>query len=201
MKFGRVLVCLMCLGCFVALGCSKGSDGPTGPAGAAGATGSTGATGPTGATGSANVIFGNWTAIPSWTLETDPNSRVQRFTSLAPAQLTQSILDNGVILVYLKNAFFPGQVFPLPCITTQPDRNFSYMASVGTIKAFYWLGTAPSSDPGSFTANNFQLRYVLIPGGVLGTAARRVGTTESSLSLRLKSMSYSEVCALFDITP
>ena len=194
MKFGRALVCLLCLG-LVALGCSKGSDGPTGPAGAAGATG------PTGATGSPNVIFGNWTAIPSWTLETDPNGRVQRFTTLAPAQLTQGILDNGVILVYLKNAFFPGQVFPLPCITTQPDRNFSYMASVGTIKAFYWLGTAPSSDPGSFTANNFQLRYVLIPGGVLGTAARRVGTTESSLSLRLKSMSYSEVCALFDITP
>lgn len=210
MRKYRLLSLLLVALTFVIVNCTKegpqGPAGPTGPQGAPGLTGPTGATGPTGPAGpqgpagTANVIYSPWFTLGSWAdTALAFNAIASRAIRNAPG-ITQSILDQGVILSYTNN----GGIYQLPWnfanpFTANQTLQIGFVAAVGKL-IYYITNTTTGSASGiSYLA---QLRYVIIPGGVAGgrTAQHTVEIngqvyTES----QLKAMPYSQVCTLLNI--
>lgn len=152
----------------------KGEVGPAGPAGVAGPTGANGAIGATGPTGTANVIYSPWSVISITTGSSAPYT-----LEVSAPQITQEILDKGVILCFFRNQSSL-EVFPLPysfptSATTTQEGYASY--AVGKIKL-----------RANQTLSNVGFRYVIIPGGV---ASGRMAS--------LKDMSYEEIKALYHL--
>jgi len=132
----------------------RGATGPAGDKGDRGATGPAGPAGPRGATGpagSVNVVYGSWTALP-----TTGTSYVMRVP-----QLTQAIIDQGVVAVYAKA--FKGTTligtYKLPFSANSRDVEYSISLNSITVSASATMG-----------AGEFQFRYVLIPGSVAAAA-------------------------------
>ncbi len=75
---------------------------------------------------------------------------------------------------------------------------FLFRAQPGSIKAVYFLLSSPTTDPTVIPSNN-QVRYVLIPGGVIAGAAQREGIPNAQVASSMSSMPYAEVCRLLDI--
>src|SRR5215831_19603472 len=98
--------------------CSK--EGPTGPQGATGPQGPTGAAGAAGPAGSANVIYSPWflTGAAGWDTVTNAATYGAYATfDKAAAGVTQDIMDNGIVLSYMKGDPSTGlanDIFPLP---------------------------------------------------------------------------------------
>lgn len=176
-RFSWLLLCvsLMVLGC-------EGPEGPTGPAGPA---------------GSANVIYSGWYSPEPWVAETIFGIAERTFTMTTPA-LTQEIIDNGVVLVYMRFVGLNPAINQLPVILADVDYSFLFRAQAGSIKVVYYNTASPTTDPGPIPSENL-VRYVLIPGGVLDELAAETGITYSRLVESVDSMSYQEVCRLFDI--
>lgn len=155
--------------------CSKDGDtGPAGPAGAQGPAGSNGAPGPAGPAGapgssSSKVIYSAWLNVTFDPASAD--SSVWAAEIDAP-KLVDSILNKGEIKVYWNigsdstNSQF---------ITSLPVIDLFLFGDLVSVNPYY----SPQSilllsthDISSFIFNgfnNFQFRYILIPGG---TAAR-----------------------------
>jgi hypothetical protein len=124
----------------VLLGCSKqGPAGAAGPQGPQGPTGPTGPGGSKGDTGTANVIYSQWDTSFSGTS-----------AEWVVPELTQSIIDSGVVLVYFKAG---GLVYQLNYV--QETFYFLYYTAPGYI----YMVT-------SGNLANQPTRYILIPGGV-----------------------------------
>lgn len=176
-RFSWLLLCvaLMVLGC-------EGPEGPTGPAGPA---------------GSANVIYSDWYSPETWILETTFGVSERSFTMTTSA-LTQEIIDNGVVLVYMRFVGFNPEINQLPMILSDVDYSCLFRAQAGSIKVLYYSMTSPTTDPGVIPSSNL-VRYVLIPGGVLDVTAAGAGITCAQLAGSLDSMPYREVCGLLDI--
>jgi hypothetical protein len=81
---------------------ADGAIGPQGPAGAAGATGATGATGPQGNANVQSYVQLNQGVVTAG------------FTTIAVPAITQAIVDQGTVLVYLRNAGTSTGWLPLP---------------------------------------------------------------------------------------
>src|SRR5690606_6274 len=93
---------------------AKGDKGDTGARGATGATGprgATGATGPQGPAGTANVIYSNWLSFQQSQRDTVIDGTNLKVNHLPAPRLTQSIIDNGVVMVYWR---FLSTVLQLP---------------------------------------------------------------------------------------
>lgn len=188
----NVVLLITAVAVFVFSACKKGDTGATGPQGsqgpqgAAGATGATGAAGATGATGSANVIYSDWLSVTAaeWKDTSMTNiTQAKRIYKTAGA-LTQQILDSGVMLVYLRDAF--SMTYQLPfTYNISPARVHNYIPLVGRF-LFYEYATDGSGGVSS-TTNKY--RYILIPGGVKTNGRVR----------NWKQMSYGEVCGLLQI--
>lgn len=172
---------------------SCADDGPAGPAGPVGPVG---AAGPPGATGSANVIYSDWFGPEAYTMSTVFGMKVFAHTTDV-AEITQEIVDQGVVLVYGKlSGYVPsvwpdGQVGQLPISLTynqgdiQSD-TWSAYATVGKLRITF----VNSVNFYNSIATQHQFRYVIIPGGVA------VGGRVASLDVaRLKSLSYGEAMA------
>jgi hypothetical protein len=157
-------VCSLAMVVLMISSCSKeGTTGPAGPAGPAGPTGAAGAAGPA---GSANVIYSPWIDV-TYNIDTIIVSNGIRdtsyFTVIEAAKLTNAILTNGEIKVYinLRNAATP-VVFPLPYQSLGGDY----------IQPIFFTGSIEldaSENFGTFTSGGtkyYQYRYILIPGGV-----------------------------------
>ncbi|HEY2720260.1 MAG TPA: hypothetical protein VGI82_00960 [Chitinophagaceae bacterium] len=161
--------------------CGKGSAGPKGPAG------------PTGPVGSANVIYSAWFLTGAgWdTVTNAPSYGAYATYDKAATGITQSIIDNGVVLVYMKGDPTTGlanDVFPLP---------YSIGAGYGFTDLWDFVLNAPgnirflykSDFPWDVvTLGGISFRYVIIPGGVAG-----------GRMLNLRKMTYEEVCKLYGI--
>lgn len=151
----------------LSVGCKKGDTGPAGPAGPAGPTGATGAQGPKGDTGTANVIYSNWLDV-TFDADTVHNGSivdtVSWSTAIAAAKLTNSILSNGEIKVYVNlGSTTNPAVAPLPLDASAFGAIITPLFQVGSIVLI-------SSDDVStqLTTGNdktLQYRYILIPGG------------------------------------
>jgi hypothetical protein len=123
--------------------CCKGSDGPIGPQGPA---------------GTANVQYSKWFSPSVWNGNAAYGDWY--FDTIAVG-ITQSLIDSGAILAYMK---LPGDslsVRPLPYFpTSQGIIAYDYaIPSVGKIR-FTFVSNA-SDTP----STAIEYRYVLIPGG------------------------------------
>lgn len=188
------------------LACSKdGEDGAPGPQGAQGEQGPAGAQGEQGEegeeggqgeqgeegeqgeTGTANVIYSPWIASGFDTPIASPNGS---FSIDAP-EITQEVIDSGVILVYGKDDS-PGTIYALPLTLHSTVTDESYYFSFedpGTLQ----IGV--SEINGAFLNNIFidnEFRYILIPGGnpTSGKTGSLVDYTK---------MTYEEIVMLFNI--
>ena len=180
MKRNYLLIAITLMG--ILFSSCKGDPGPAGPQGPAGPTGPTGATGApgaTGATGTANVIYSNWTNV------TMTNTGPFWEGLLNAPGITQTVLDRGVVNVYLRNE--NSQIFQLNY--SSPGGNYiHYFLTVGLI-------TIRSS-----VNSSYAYRYVIIPGGVSGgrfTSGALIGYSTE----QIKSLSYDDLCKLLNIPP
>lgn len=189
--------------------CSKGDQGPAGPAGPAGAQGATGTQGPA---GSANVIYSQWFTPPTYVKDT-VFSIWGFYYNKATTDITQQVLDSGMVLTYGKldgynTLIWPtNQVAQLPITVTyiqagtQTDTWQAY-ATPGNLRITfvndnnYWTGIS----------NAHQFRYIIIPGAKKSTVAgikpgifysngRKLdGNAVNGVVQNYKQMSYEQVC-------
>lgn len=181
MKIHRVSWLLLCL-VLMNLGC-QGEDGARGPAGPAGA---------------ANVIYSDWYSPATWVAATVFGIHERSYT-MTTSLLTQEIIDNGVVMVYMKFVGVSPEINQLPIELADVHISFFVRAQAGSIKVVYYSLTSPTTDPVVIPSDNL-VRYVLVPGGVLGDAALSRGISPEQLASSLGSMPYPEVCRLFDIS-
>lgn len=148
-----------------------GPEGPEGPQGPIGETGPQGPEGSQGPPGSANVIYSDWMRLGDVAEEyvTTLLSRNYAAYDLPAPELTQELIDQGIVLVYFR---LLGAVSPLP------------ITLGGFSDAEPYTITFNASQPGKIIilsqyldntvntlANSSEFRYVLIPGGVAANAS------------------------------
>ncbi len=158
---------------FIIASCSK--DGPAGPAGVAGpqgapgANGAAGPAGPAGAAGTigtANVVYSDWLNVTF-----DPASADSSVWSadIPAPKLVDSILTKGDIKVFWNlgsDSTNDQFIVPLPVVDVLL---FGGLLTVNSYSSFQNILLLSNFDLSSFKTgiyNNFQFRYILIPGGV-----------------------------------
>jgi hypothetical protein len=182
MKFRSASWLLLCVA-LVAFGC--GGKGDTGPAG------------PKGATGSANVIYSDWYSPATWAAAAEFGIATRTYT-MTTTSLTQEIIDNGVVLVYMRFFGFNPAIVQLPIVLPDVGLSFSFRAAEGSIKVVYYSPAATSTTPSIIPSTN-QVRYVLIPGGAVAASMQASGLSYEREIANMKSMSYSEVCRTYGV--
>ena len=133
----------------------KGSEGPAG------------ADGPP---GSANVQYSAWFSPGTWS-----GSTFDWFFDTTATGITQSIIDSGVVLAYMKLANDSMLVRPLPAYPTYTSvyvYNYA-IPSVGKIRF-----TVVTNDGLYIPSTLDKFRYVIIPGGM--KLAKQSGVNYSS---------------------
>jgi len=164
---------------------SCGKDGAVGPTGATGqqgiagtngtngAAGPTGAIGATGATGTANVIYSDWITPSSYTKDT-VFSTYHFYADIPASKITQSILDNGTVLVFGKLDGYIASVWPTAQVSVLPitvtyqlsggiyTDSWSSLVTLGNVR----IDFVDNQNYYSSISNAHQFRYVIIPGGV-----------------------------------
>ena len=172
---------LLCVA-LVTLGCAKGDTGPMGPRGPA---------------GSANVIYSDWYSPPTWNLETEFGI-TQRTYAMGATSLTQEIIDQGAVMVYMRFVGLTPEIVQLPTLVPDVGYQFSFRAQADSVTVVYYVAAAPTSTPIIIPSGN-QVRYILIPGGVVAATMQTHGSTYEQELAGLKSMSYSEVCRKYGV--
>jgi hypothetical protein len=121
------------------------------------------------------------------------------FDRAAPG-VTAAIITSGVVLSYTQLTGDGTTTRPLPATT------------ISGANAIIWNYVIPAAgtirytviDPGAALAPSpsllNQFRYVIIPGGVAGGKTTGIGGTNYS-EQEIRSMSYAQVCKLFNIRP
>ena len=171
-------------------GCS-GDTGPTGPAGP------TGDTGLTGDPETANVMFSAWFTPSTYTLTSPFGVNVLSHDEAA-AQVTQAILDTGVVLVFGKLNGYSTTIWPTDQVGQLP---ISVQYIIDVIQLDVWSANLSVGNVQIAFMNNMNLytslftahefRYVIIPGGVAAA---------SSLSgTRLQDLSYEQIREIFGV--
>lgn len=190
----------------------KGTEGPAGPAGAEGPAGPAGAAGPA---GSANVIYSAWfnintpTAATAWRDTADLTLGGSRYGVKTASAITQTILDQGVILSYVKwvsggTTLIEQQSLPWSDYLSPNQFALNFTPKVG--KLYYYLYTT-NGGTGAFNStamSGISFRYVIIPGGVAatgGVAASRItsGPAKGYTVTQLRALSYNQALALLNI--
>jgi hypothetical protein len=165
----------------------KGPAGPEGPQG------------PQGPAGNANVISSNW-ITPNWVSQDYYSNSAYQYEWNVP-DLTQSIYDTGVILVYWKNHYNEVRLLPFP---DGADRYFLFHCYVGKIQLVFtnfsggWLYLPPDTN---------KFRYVLIPQGTSSKPSN--ATPEVKIQYLADELAkhnvdiynYYDVCAYLGIEP
>jgi hypothetical protein len=138
------------------IGCAK--DGETGPAGADGVNGANGTNGTNGingtngSNGNANVSQSNFTVNGSdWTYNNLPVWDQSLTVILNDNDITQNIIDSGIVMVYLSLNSPATEWFALP-FTQKLNGNylsqtwaFAYSLNNVTIKFYFSDGSSPST--------------------------------------------------------
>lgn len=197
---------------FIATNCTKegpegpvGASGPQGPPGSNGTPGTPGPTGPSGPTGTANVTYSAWytTVTGDYTSTgTAPYTAAFLFDKAA-AGVTQSIIDNGVVLCYMKDFTTPTNapvrstdVVQLPYLADfNSIDNYDFVLNAAGNIRFLYKSLIPLTAP-EVTGTSY--RYVLIPGSILGGKPSN-GSGKSTEANELKKLPYSEICKIFNI--
>lgn len=146
-----------------------GKEGPQGPAGQ-----------------DAQVYYSEWFTPSVWS----GNSGDWYFTASAP-DLTQDIVENGVVLAY---AWLAGDLYEGSTVRPLPARavgaNWSFLIyQYGSIEFTTDMFNMPSASGNKF-------RFIAIPGNI--PALKSTASGAKSIE-ELKSLSYEEVCRLYNI--
>jgi len=178
---------------------ATGATGPAGTNGTNGTNGATGATGATGAIGSANVLYSAWVTLSSSSYTKTNEMGIEHFDANIPAsQITQSILDQGTVIVYGNlNASYGTALWPTNQVGTLPITVSSL--SGGSTYVDVWTGLitvgnvaidiTDNENAYGYIFSGDQFRYVIIPGAAL-TAAKR---------LHINLNDYSQVKRAFNL--
>jgi hypothetical protein len=146
----------------------KAPVGDIGPQGLAGATGDKGDKGATGDKGAFSGIVSAWTEIKPTQWKTTGTKSVFTITD---ATLTQTILDQGLILAYYR---------PLPedessaVISLADETNtylFTFKTNVGTLDYELNFKSAQVVNP-SLEDWNIKVRYIIVPPAKTGRLAQ-----------------------------
>jgi hypothetical protein len=220
------LIILVLLGIAVTSCTKEGPEGPMGaigPQGVPGATGAPGAAGTAGAAGAqgppgtANVIYSGWVPAPSnffvntgnnadWKDTTLPTIGLVSRAYMSAPSLTQTILDQGLTMVYHTFAAPPAppaggsnaQSLPYSVSVNLPPLlllQLNYKPAVG--KVFVFVKNLTNTLSFGLTSGHY-FRYVIIPGTIAG--GRMASGVASGFSLEeLQAMPYDEVMRRFKI--
>jgi hypothetical protein len=203
----RKLTLLSCLSLVIAVmitSCTKeGPEGPVGASGSQGATGNAGPAGPAGPQGpqgTTTVVYSPWFAFAAadWVDSTSGAfGGISRAIRNAPA-ITQTILDQGVVLAYVNLAGI--QQLPVNLPSPFPD---NFIVQLGTFislsKLIFYFADPITADASGINFTG-QLRYVVIPGSIAGgRGINSVTTYEGYTEKELRAMSYEQVQQLFHI--
>ena len=123
---------------------------------------------------------------------------IERQYTMTTSELTQEIIDHGAVLVYMRFVGIAPQINQLPVTIMDSNYDFLFRAQAGSITAAYYSVTSPGTSPMIIPSTN-QVRYVLIPGGVLDETALIEGVTSGRLIESLDHIPYSKVCGMFGI--
>jgi hypothetical protein len=198
--------------------CSKGDQGPVGSTGATGAAGAAGATGAQGPAGSANVIYSQWFTPPAYTKDTIFGIYGLYYRK-ATTDITQAILDSGIILTYGKldgytTVIWPtNQVEQLPITVTYQEGSTTYIDTWQALDSLGNLKILFQDDLNLYNgiSNAHQFRYIIIPGGqksavasvstpiYYGNGRRLDANAVNGVIRNYKTMSYAQVCARLGI--
>lgn len=184
----------------------NGPAGPTGPTGPTGPAGPTGPTGPQGPAGTANVIYSAWFDEPgTWqdsTMASLNNAAVKKFIAPAPS-LTTAILNQGVILAYLRNSTTGNLPVPLPHTLPAAGPSIvtvNFVADVQKIIFYFWLVNNPFVAPPFGQYGGAQFRYILIPGGTAGgRSSNTTGGGRTYTPAEYRNMTYEKICQVLNI--
>ncbi len=218
MRKFRLLSLLLLAVAFIAVNCTKegpegpagatgpqgptGLGGPAGPTGPIGPTGPAGPTGPTGPAGSTTVIYSAWATYATGWADTTIFSLTYGRRIQPIVALTQAIIDNGVILTYVKVASEPNNAYQMPFLyhftNAVSFENHRAIFNTGKIIYLYQVNNGTTTVGGAPTSN--QYRWVLIPGSILGGRTAGLGGTNYTAD-QLKAMPYEQVCQLFNLQP
>jgi len=146
-----------------------------------------GVQGPAGLNGQdATVYYSEWFTPSEWS----GNSGDWYFDASAP-DLTQDIVENGVVLAYVWLAgdlYNATSVRPLPAYAV--GANWSFL--IHEYKSIEFTSDMISKP---LTTGN-QFRFIAIPGTISALKSASLNTKSEQ---ELRSMSYKEVCKLFNI--
>lgn len=154
-----------------------------------GTNGVDGQQGAPGAPGTANVIYSAWIKAPTAVAEiVDGTSGIS--TSLAVPELSDDILSQGTVLVYMS---FGAGTFSIPYTSTAGGftNTITAISSLKKIKLFRFRHDQAATIN---IPTSLSWRYILIPGGVAAATAKNAKVDYSK-------MSYEEVCVHLHIQP
>ena len=158
-----------------------GANGATGATGPAGATGAQGPAGPTGATGAQGPAGQNGadgqdgSANVSSVLLTNKTVILTGFTQFSVPQITQDIVDKGLVLMYFRITGSNSGFFAMP------------YAEAGQTLSLSSYGLGYVSIKSNFTASGLDFRVVIIQGTSLTT----FGAAHPNVNIR----NYSQVAS------
>jgi hypothetical protein len=122
--------------------CKKAEKGPKGDKGDPGAV------------GNANVVTTNTVELKSWSYDSTGDIYTTSITSPA---LTQSVMDNGLVMVYIKDDGW----IPLPYVGLSSPTDFlTFQILPGSVLISYFDNVDPTENPNSF---GIVVKVVIIP--------------------------------------
>ncbi|MEK6153032.1 collagen-like protein [Flavobacteriaceae bacterium 3-367] len=146
-----------------------GEDGAIGPQGPQGIAGTDGVDG---VDGNANVIYSEWVdfVAAEWSaLSSDFGIDVRNYPVVAN-DLTQNVLNNGVVLLYVRFIGFGDDAIITPFtggILSGVQTIFHHDSeALITIK---FINSDGVGDPGTFGGSGNAFRYILVPGSQLAS--------------------------------
>jgi len=126
-----------------------------------------------GPAGTANVQYSGWNFATNLR-DSIIDASNETVMNLASTSLTQSILDNGTVMVYLT---FGAGVFPMPYTSGAGGKTstVSFIPQVGRMLITRYTADNSNSVP---LSTSLQYRYILIPGGASVAALHHVNLND-----------------------
>lgn len=171
----------------LALLATSACTGDTGPTGPQGPEGPAGPEGPQGPAGTANVMYSDWFLPETWESSEVFGRTVFSHEEAVP-EITQDILDTGVVLVYGKLNGYTSTIWPTDQVSQLP---ITVQWESGGSQIDVWSAnvrpevleitlTNNTDTYGSVNAQH-EFRYVIIPGGA-PVASEPAGAVHADLS-------------------
>ena len=140
--------------------------GPQGDIGLQGATGPTGAQGPVGpqgaqgAQGNANVITSSWMTVAAADWKSD-NNPLYFHIGLDDKNITQAVIDKGVVMAYYRSPAQKTVVLSLPSVTDKVSIGYFFRVDQGKGTMNFDLSYfQPRNVPINF---DLEFRWIIIP--------------------------------------